>query len=473
MRSLFVASAITLATCSTYAATQDPIAPPSPRPLGRDLPVYQPPPPGESGEPQPPAFENPAGAIALRDAVVLALLHSPDLAAFAWETRAREARVLQAGKLPNPIVSVLVEDLGTSRIDGPKGPMGIEASSAAVRPQTTIQLSQLVELGGKRAARKELAAIERDLAAWDYETARIDVFTQVTRAFLDVLAAQETVALTERTMQAVGEVRQSVGARVAAGAVSPIEETRAEISLAAVRVESEQARSLLGAARGRLAATWGSSEAAFLSAVGDLGEVPSLPTREDLLARLADNPYLARWAAEISQRQAALAFERSKGVPDLEVIAGYRRFNDLGTNALVIGGSISLPIFDRNQGGIEEARTRLSQAYEQRRAAEARVAAALAEAYGALTSAHTAVTSLQAAVLPGAQQTFEAVNEGYRLGKFGYLDVLDAQRTFIGASGQYLRALADYHKGAVEVERLIGAPLNAVRSQPAAIEEKE
>jgi len=469
MRSLFVASAIALATGSAYASTQDPIAPPSPRPLGRDLPVYQPP-PGESGEPQAPAFENPVGAIALRDAVALALLHSPDLAAFAWETRAREARVLQAGKLPNPIVSVLLEDLGASRIDGP---MGIDASSAAVQPQTTIQLSQLVELGGKRAARRELAALDRDLAAWDYETARIDVFTQVTRAFFDVLAAQETVALTERTMQAVGEVRQSVGARVAAGAVSPIEETRAEISLAAVRVESEQARSLLGAARGRLAATWGSSEATFLSALGDLGEVPSLPTRENLLARLADNPYLARWAAEISQRQAALAFERSKGVPDLEVIAGYRRFTDLGSNALVIGGSISLPIFDRNQGGIEEARTRLSKAHEQRRAAEARVAAALADAYGALTSAHTAVTSLQAAVLPGAQQTFEAINEGYRLGKFGYLDVLDAQRTFIGASGQYLRALADYHKAAVEVERLIGAPLNTVRGQPAAIEANE
>ena len=465
MRSLFVASAITLATGSAYAATQNPIAPPAPRPLGRDLPVYQ---AGESGEPQAPAFENPVGAIALRDAVALALLHSPDLAAFAWETRAREARVLQAGKLPNPIVSVLVEDLGASRIEG------IEASSGPVQPQTTVQLSQLVELGGKRAARRELAALDRDLAAWDYETARIDVFTQVTRAFFDVLAAQETVALTERTMQAVGEVRQSVGARVAAGAVSPIEETRAEISLAAVRVESEQARSLLGSARGRLAATWGSSEAAFLSAVGDLGEVPSLPTREDLLARLTDNPYLARWAAEISQRQAALAFERSKGVPDLEVIAGYRRFNDLGSNSLVIGGSISLPIFDRNQGGIEEARTRLSKAYEQRRAAEARVAAALAEAYGALTSAHAAVTALQAAVLPGAQRTFEAVNEGYRLGKFGYLDVLDAQRTFIGASGQYLRALADYHKAAVEVERLIGAPLNAARSRPAAaIEEKE
>ena len=414
---------------------------------------------------QQPAFENPAGAIALRDAVALALLHSPDLAAFAWETRAREARMVQAGKIPNPSLSVLAEDLFASGIES------VEADSV-VQPQTTLQLSQLVELGGKRSARKEFAALDRDLAAWDYETARIDVLAQVTRAFVDVLAAQEVVALTERTMEAVGEVRRSVAARVAAGAVSPIEETRAEISLAAVRVESEQSRHLLGATRARLAAAWGSTEARFLSAVGDLGDVPSIPTLEELKARLADNPILARWAAEVSHRQAALALERSKQVPDLEVSAGYRRFSDLGRSALVIGGSISLPIFDRNQGGIEAASNRLSKAHEERRAAEARVAAALAEAYGALTSAQAAVNALQAAVLPGARRTFEAVSEGYRLGRFGYLDVLDAQRTFIGASGQYVRALADYHKATVEVERLIGAPLHASLASAGIEEEK-
>ena len=69
------------------------------------------------------------------------------------------------------------------------------------------------------------------------------------------------------------------------------------------------------------------------------------------------------------------------------------------------------------------------------------------------------MTALRSAVLPGSQQTFEAVSEGYRLGRFGYLDVLDSQRTLIGAGSQYLRALSDYHKAIANVERLIGAPL--------------
>lgn len=417
----------------TWAAAQDPPEPPSPRP--------------------PTPVENPAGNLTLQDAIRLALVQSPDLAAFAWEARAREALALQAGLFPNPVLSILAEDLGASRLDGSP------ESLAAVQPQTTIQLSQLVELGGKRAARRDLAELDRDLAAWDYETARIEVLAQVTRQFIDVLAAQERVALSERTSDAVAQVQQSVTARVAAGVVSPIEETRAAVGLAAARVETDLARRQLEAARARLAATWGSSEAAFSSVAGDLSETPPLPALDDLKGRIAASPYLSRWAAAISQRQAALALERSYRVPDVELSGGYRRFTDLGEDALVIGGSISLPLFNRNQGAIEAARTRLSKAHEESRATEARISAALAEAYGELASSHAAVTALRDSVLPGARQTFAAVSEGYRAGKFGYLDVLDAQRTFIGASGQYVSALSDYHKAVADVERLIGAPL--------------
>ena len=94
------------------------------------------------------------------------------------------------------------------------------------------------------------------------------------------------------------------------------------------------------------------------------------------------------------------------------------------------------------------------------------MAAALADAYAALASAHDEVTALRSAVLPGSQETFDAVSEGYRLGKFGYLDVLDAQRTLIGAGSQYLRALSDYHKAIANVERLIGAPLAGNLDRP-------
>jgi cobalt-zinc-cadmium efflux system outer membrane protein len=424
-----------------------------------DIPVYAPV-TGEAPRVQAPGVENPTGAVALKDAVSLALLYSPELAAFQWETRAREARIVQAGRPPNPVVGVLLEDLGA-------GGKTIDPSSGGlVQPQTTIQLSQLIELGGKRTAREQFATLTRDLALWDYEAARINTLTEVTRAFIDVLAAQQLVDLSTQTMKLVEETQQTVGARVTAGVVSPIEQTRAEVALASARIDSDRATRLLDAARRRLAAFWG-AEPRFDRAAGDLAERPPLPPFADLQARLSNNPVLARWATEISQRQAAFAVERSKGTPDLTITAGYRRFTDIDSNALIVGASIPLPMFDKNKGAIEDAQMRVNKAYEEQRAAQVTVSAALAESYRALAAADQELTVLRSSVLPGSRQTFEAVSEGYRLGRFGYLEVLDAQRTLIAAGGQSLRALSEYHKAAADVERLTGAPLNGMSSTTA------
>lgn len=444
-------------------AGQEPPAAVSKRPLGQDLRVYQPM-PGDGERRDTPAVENPTGPLSLSAASALALLQNPALAAFAWETRALEARVLQAGRPPNPTVNFLSEDFGGSRPAG-------SVSEPLVQPQTTLQFSQLIELGGKRTARQRLANLNRELSEWDYETARIDVLTEVNRAFTDVLAAQETVALTDDTTRLVTQVHENVGARVAAGVVSPIEETRASVALAGVRAEGARARRALDAARARLALLWGSATPAFASAVGSLkAEPPPLPAVGALTTLLAQNPHLARWSAELAQREAVVAVERAKGVIDVAVSAGYRRFTQIDSNAIVVGASIPLPVFDRNKAGIEEARNRLAKGHEERRAAEARVGAMLADAYAALASAHDDATSLRTAVLPGAQQTFDAVSEGYRLGRFGFLDVLDAQRTLINTGSQYLRALSDYYKAVATVERLIGAPLPAPGLAPNAKE---
>lgn len=430
------------------------------RPLGRDVPVYLPS-SGDAGRPTIPALQTPTDSISLGDAIRLALLNSPELATFAWEIRAREARILQAGRAPNPVLGVEAEDFNATGLRS-----DVPDDQQAVQPQTTVRLSQLVELGGKRTARRNLASRDRDLAAWDYEAARIDILTRVTHAFIDVVVAQEMVTLSAQTAEIVNRVQQSVRARVIAGVVSPIEETRADVALASASVEANRAVRSLEAARRRLASLWGAHEATFSAVAGRLDIVPALPSLSELTTRLADNPDLARWATELLQREAAVAAEASKRIPDVTVAGGYRRFTDLGSNAAVIGLSIPLPVFDRNSDAVKEAESRLAQAHEERRAVRARVSAALAEAYGRLAGAHAEVTVLRATVLPGTRETFEAVSEGYRLGKFSYLDVLDAQRTLIAANGQHLRALSEYHKAVADVERLVGAPLTDVSNAP-------
>ncbi len=421
-----------------------------PRPLGKEGSAYGAflGPSVDPGEP----IAEPTGHLTLRAVLALALKASPELAPFSREIRVREAAVLQARLFPNPDLSVTATNLGNAVLKDFDG------------PQTTVSMSQLILLGGKRARGTEVAGLDRDLAAWDYETKRMDVLTRVAQAFVEVLRAQEGLALTNDLMALAKRVVEAVSARVRAGKVSPVEEIRARVTLASVRIEQARAARELEAARKRLAATWGSTTPRFKTAHGKLDQILAIPTLEELIRRLTQNPDLARWATELAQRQATIDLEQSRAIPDLTVSLGVTQFTDSNDSALVAGVSIPLPVLNRNQGNITAAHQRLSKAMEERRAAEVLISTALNSAYQSLAAAHAEVTALRQEVHPGAQSAIEAVSRGYRLGKFGFLDVLDAQRTLFGAKAQYLQALANYHQAVAEVERLIGEPVEALRS---------
>lgn len=395
-------------------------------------------------------IQEPSGELTLRQALGLAFARNPDLAAFSWEVRSGDARILQAGLIPNPEIVLAVENiLGT-------GPFRNFDSS-----ETALSISQLVELGGKRAARIRLASAGKEIVGWDYEAKRADLAAEVAKSFVGVLSTQERLTLAEETTRLAGEVLNAVSARVAAGKISPVEETKAQVAFSVSRIELERANRSLEAARTKLAATWGSSKPVFSSAVGRLDQVTPIPPFEELADRLFRNPDIARWTAELGQRKAVLVQERTERIPDVTISAGVRRLRTPETDdpALVFGAAVPLPLFNRNQGKILESQYQISKAEREREAAGNRVRAALSEAYQALAIGYAEANTLKSVVLPGARNAFGSASEGFRQGKFGYLDVLDAQRTLFDARGRYVEALGAYHKAAADIERLIGGGL--------------
>ena len=410
----------------------------------------------EEREPSSAEMLAPTDELSLGQAVALALLRSPDLAAFAWEVRAREARVIQAGAYPNPELRLLVAELGTDREEITGG------------EQTTIQLGQLVELGGKRSARTQVASLERDVAGWDYEIKRINLLSRVSHSFIEVLSAQGRVALAEETVRLADQSAGVVSERVKGGKASPVEETKATVVLAMAQIGLDRTRRELEAARRALSGTWGNITPHFSTVVGDLGSISPVPDLGQLRQLLAQNPELALWATEVSLRQATVDLEKARRVPDLTVGGGYKHYSvSVGedVDTFLVEVSIPLPLFNRNRGGIQAARHQAVKSEVERRSAEVRLGVALAESYNALSAAYSQVTALRDTVLPGAQSAFDAVSEGYRLGRFGILDVLDSQRTLFEARHEYLRAATDYHKAVVDVERLIGDRLDSTATK--------
>jgi cobalt-zinc-cadmium efflux system outer membrane protein len=392
----------------------------------------------------------PGGVITLREAAALALARSPELGVFPYELRAADARILQAGLRPNPQLEVEIEDVG-----GRRERSGFDAA------QTTVQVGQPLELGGKRAKRTRVAALDKELVQWDYQSARLDVMRQVTRAFVTTLAAQERLALTERLLELSRQAQSAAAQRVKAGRDSPIDELRADVAFSESRIERQKAQKALGAARHTLAAVWGGRAPAFERVAGDFYETSEPRPPAEMTAATANNPDLARWATEEDRRRAALRLEKARGVPDVTVGAGVRRYEETNDEAMVFGLAVPLPLFDRNQGGILAATAELGKVRRQYEAAQVRTLAALSEAVSALAAAYDEVTILHNEVLPKAQQTFEAAQQGYRQGKFDYLHLLDAQRTLFQTQMRYIDSVETYHRAQTEVARLTGRPLDA------------
>jgi cobalt-zinc-cadmium efflux system outer membrane protein len=385
------------------------------------------------------------GTITLRDAVANALLYNPKLKAFSLDIRSAEARKLQAGLLPNPEIDVEIEEVG-----GTGERAGFDSS------ETSIQIGQLIELADKRSKRTHLADIEKDLAELDFKSKRLDVMSDAAKAFIDVLAAQEQLTLSKELADLSEKAYSTVAERVKAGQDSPIEETKAKIALSNTRIDLEKAGKRLVSARHQLAATWGSSNPAFEKVVGGLYDMSPAPSLKELAGQISRNPDIARWQMEKERNRAALELEKAKATSDITVGGGLQYFGEGDDSAFILGLSIPFPLFDRNQGNIQQSMYMLEKTEEQRKEAEANLQADLAETSTKLSSSFNEINIIRNDVLPLAISAFDAANQGYRQGKFEYLVVLDAQRTFFEVRARYIEALAGYHKARADVERLIG-----------------
>jgi cobalt-zinc-cadmium efflux system outer membrane protein len=408
------------------------------------------------------ALQQPASTqiLTLEQALGLAMRANPDLSAAALELDAVQASVMQADTLPNPTLETLVED-----------------TRKATR-ETTVQISQPLELGGQRAARTRAAERGRDAAASELVAKRAEVQATVITAFFDTLAAQERLRLAQDAAELAKRATTVASRRVAAGKVSPVEETKARVAESSVRLEHAQARSELASARKRLSALWGSATPDFDHVEGSLATLPVLPDMSGLEQRMTNAPALIRARHEVDRRQALAQLERARRVPDVTVTLGVKRSEEQGRNLTVVGFSLPLPIFDSNRGNVLESLRRTDKARDELSAAVVRIDVELAQAWEQLSLSRHESETLRDDIVPGAQSAYDAATKGFEFGKFGFLDVLDAQRTLLQAKSQYLKTLSDAHRAAADIDRILGdrihgdqtsgdtTAFNRIQSQP-------
>jgi cobalt-zinc-cadmium efflux system outer membrane protein len=384
----------------------------------------------------------PASALTLTAARERALAASPELLALTARVQAAEGASQQARAFANPNLVLEAEDFSGSE-------------SLDVTPQNTFAISQSIEWFGKRSARVEAAQLERDVAARDLARGHRDLLAEVDRKFATLLGAQERAAIAGQNAQTAREVTQAVSYMVTAGEVSPIEEARAEGDQALASIELANAVRDVDLARRALARLWGEDVPSFATAAGTLATAVELPERDAALAALAALPDLTRWDAEAARQASLVTLAEKQALPDLSLSVGARTYSGLDGHAYVAGLALPIPLFTQYAGARAEASARQEQATHDRRADEVRIRVEFLSAYDTLSRAIEEARVLRDEVLPRASKVYEALNEGYRRGKFRLLDLLEARRTLARTRLQYVDALVRLNLADADLRRLI------------------
>lgn len=395
-------------------------------------------------------FMEPRGELTLSDAISAAMQRNPNLQNADFEIRISDARITQAKLRPTPELGIALENFG--------GNGDLHGTDSL---ESTLILSQVIELGGKRDQRVDAARYGRDSADIDRKAVQLDVLAEVTRRFIDVAEQQEQLLLTRRATGLAEKTTDAITARVDAARAPLAEKSRATIALGRAKLDEQHVLQSLLVAHRRLAALWGSAKPRFGDTKTDLFDLPPVSSFEELTTRLQASPDYLRFTSESRLRDAEWRLATAQAKSDITVGAGLRRFEETGDNGFVVNFSMPVPLANRNQGAIREASIRRDQVQVQQQAALISTQANLFEFYQQLQLARAEVTALRTHLIPQAETALIQTRDGYERGRFSYLELTDAQRELLTLQREAIRAAATYHRVLAEIERLTNMPLIA------------
>jgi cobalt-zinc-cadmium efflux system outer membrane protein len=379
----------------------------------------------------------------LQEAIARALASNPTVAAESALLQAVQARAQREG-LPTPYtLGADLENIG-----------GTGALSGVHAAETTLRVSRVIELGGKRIARQALGDAEIAQQQHHAEVARIDIASRTTTRFIEVAADQRSLADVIERVKLAERTRREVAAWVAAARNPESDLRAAEIAVAEAELEREHAEHELASARVTLAAAWGAPSPDFERVAGDLDTLPPVEAFDAMAARLPNG---------IEQRTAMLEAEtiaarrrtaEASAKPDLNLSLGVRRLEGLDDQGLVMSVSVPLGSRPRAAFSISEADAQLAALEARRDAQRIERHQALFGKYQELNHARTEFEMLRTRMLPKAEQALSFTRRGFEVGRFSFHQVAQAQGTLFSLRERSIEAAARYHTLLVEVERL-------------------
>jgi outer membrane protein, heavy metal efflux system len=395
--------------------------------------------------------------MSIQQIVEYSLHHNGELRSLREERGIKEAAITKAVLLPNP----------TLDFEGATGALTGSSDENSV----ALGISQEFELSGKRAKRARVAELELESYRWQVAERERLLRKEVLTALYDELLAEQRVALAERSGEISRQLLEVTRERVAAGDIPELEMDLAKVEFARSEGARDNAANVVKQSRVRLWTLMGvpEKEAPLLSGALDGGM--NLPKSLDELKQQARaaRPDLKALEAEQRRTEAEMTLARAESLPNLTAGLVLRR----DTTTMEIGGvegkdtaytigvrlSMPIPVFDKNQAGVQEARAKQSGAVTRFLSAASNVEREVETEYANLISHDRILSLYRTSVMPQLEENLKLTQEAYRIGEVGILSVIQEQKKFYEVSEAYLAALHDRQTALVKLDAAAAAEL--------------
>ena len=372
----------------------------------------------------------PLESLTLDQALEMAENLQPQIAEAKAMVEAAEGRARQAGAFPNPEAIVGAQQLPLSG-NGPN------------EKEYVAGVGQAVPLSGRLSKARQAELLDREVRARGLEVKRRDIRKRVHIAFA-------TALYQEKAYQAQGEIKRNAEkavattqARVEAGDAVKEDVARVEMELARARVELRRTESLREQALVGLASAMGDAQVAVRSLSGALDATFEIPTLESLAANLAAMPENAQAEADVRARNARVDAAKAERIPDVRVELLYHRLEASQQNTIDVGLSVPLPLFNRNQGKLREARAEVAAAEARSRMTHNELTTRLRESYLQLTSALASSRTLRTEIRGKADTVLKTAEARYAAGDISLTELLPVRRDWAAVQLSYLESLRD------------------------------
>ncbi|RBP52680.1 TolC family protein [Arenicella xantha] len=330
--------------------------------------------------------------------------------------------------------------------------------------ELSVSLSSILELGDKRLARNNVVDGSRAVLDARQQTEALDLLGEVTRRYVEVLAAQARLTLAQVATRLAEDTLNEVKKRSDAGAVPVAEVQRARAAAGQARLTAASETQQLNYRRVALAELWGERTPSFTSVEGSLYQFGEDREFEALYAKLTQNPAILVFAAEQRLRDAELRLANAQANTDVRWSVGLKQFQETDDTAIMAGFSVPLFSSKRNRGATQSAVAARDEVAVRKEAAMLSLHTQLFHTYSNRQQAILTVKALQSSIIPSLEQALRETQRAYQHGRYSYLDYLTARQELISARRTLIDAASAVLRYGADIEQLTATPLSEVRT---------